>query len=531
MKNLGSQSFLRLKAHVEYCVEAGDFAGALDVLRHFVELVLNTPGNEARVLSSDALDALVRYVGENWRRAHPREPAPAQPGRSVILMTEALGHGGHIEVVKDLVRTGALGEVTVVLTDTFGRAQDQDNGLATLPGVRLEVVAGTTSQQRLERLDEMLHALAPGRIVVMVHHQDSTAVAALHAGQSAGEVLFVHHADHNLCLGASERRFRHVDLHPMGFHDCRERHHPANLYWPLVVRTPELDALARGFLAGGAVTTGTSGREAKFDATHYLYDYYELLPRMLLATGGRHVHIGPLSDAALERIRAGLQAAGIEPSRFRHVPWVPSLATALVQEGVDAYLPSFPLGGGKSLLEAMAVGIPLLMHENYRDRLLSGVDLGYPEAWVWRDEAELLDALRRLDRESLESHSRRAREWFRSHHHEQVLAAALASGGDNAALVAPLRPYAGNELQAFLDRTDSEPGTIDDAGFTPVDWSNLEQDVRRLSALAQSLAQQLQQRPAAPAAQPRTPRASRLGRVRSALMNRLRALKPRRSAG
>lgn len=527
--HLGSQSFQRLKAHVDYCVEGGDYAGALNGLRYFVELVINEPATVGRVLASEELDRLARFVGESWRRGHPRAPAAPRAGRTVVLMTEAEGHGGHIEVTKDLVRTGALGEVTVLLTDTFGRAQDSDPGLAALPGVRIEVVRGTSSQDRLARLDDLLHELAPERIVVMVHHQDSTAIAALHAFAPAQPPLFVHHADHHLCLGATETAFRHVDLHPMGFHDCRATHGAANVYWPLVVRATGLDAAARGFMPDGHLVTGTSGREEKFVAAGYLYDYFELLPRMLQASRGRHVHIGPLSEAALGRIHAELAAAGIDAARFRHLPWVPSLATALVEQQVDLYLPSFPLGGGKSVLEAMSVGLPLLMHENYHDRLLSGVDLAYPQAWVWRTDAQLLEALARTTRAELEQQAQAARTHFESHHHPRVLAAALASGDDNAQLVGPLRPYVGNPLQAFLDRHRPADPPTEDNSFSPTDWGNLEQDVRRLSALALLLQQQVEQRPRpAPAA---APAPGRVARLRAAAGRLLATLRRRRPAG
>lgn len=526
--NLGSQSFQRLEAHLDYCLAGGDFAGALDALRHFVELVINEQAAVGRVLASQELDRLARAIGEQWRQRNPRAPAAGGSG-TVILMTEAEGHGGHIEVTKDLIGTGALGEVTVLLTDTLLRAQDSDAELVALPGVRIEVVRGTTSQDRLARLDDLLHELAPERIVVMVHHQDSTAIAALHALAPARPPLFVHHADHHLCLGATETAFRHVDLHPMGFHDCRAVHREANVYWPLVVRPCGLDAAGRGFLAGEGPVTATSGREAKFDASGYLYDYYELLPRMLQATGGRHVHIGPLSEAALHRMYDRLATAGVDPARVRHLPWVPSLAAALVEQQVDLYLPSFPLGGGKSLLEAMSVGLPMLMHENYHDRLLSGVDLGYPEAWVWRTDSELLAALGRLTRADLERHGRAARAHFESHHHPRVLAAALASGKDNAHLVGPLRPYLGNPLQAFLDRHEPQQPPREDASFSPTDWGNLEQDVRRLSALALVLQQQVEQRKRPPdAAEPRPGRAARL---RAAAGRILATLRPRRRTG
>lgn len=469
MNKLGSQSFVQLKAHVEHCVGAGDIAGALDVVRHFVELVINDPAAVGHVLASEELDQLVRFIGESYRRLHPRKAGVHKGHGTVILMTEAQGHGGHIEVAKDLLETGVLGRATVVLTDTFDR--DQSGGLAfsSLPGVDVELVrGGGTSLERLRRLDDLLAALAPAKIVVLVHHQDGTAIAALHALPDTENVVFVHHADHNLCLGASDGRFQHVDLHPMGFHACRDRHLRDNLYWPLTVRPTKLDASAQSFMGQGGLVSCASGREAKFDASNYRYDYFQLLAPILLATRGRHVHIGPLSQKMLTRITTDLRTAGIDPTRFTHIPWVQSLATALVEQQVDVYLTSFPLGGGKSVIEAMSVGVPLIMHENYHARLLSGVDLGYPQAFVWRDDAQLLLILGRLTRDELERHSRLAREHFQGRHTLQALAAAVSGPAANASAAQPLRPYTGNALQAFLDnkRHDQEQGSASQHGLT-----------------------------------------------------------------
>lgn len=291
----------------------------------------------------------------------------------------------------------------------------------------------------------------------MPHHFDAVIMAAVQE-DLVGHLTYLHNCDHALALGIHMPHARHVDLHAKGYYHCRETEGLAdNLLWPLVVR--DIGHRADGpFLVRGHVTTCTSGGFEKFEAPHcieqvpYLFRYDELLPRMLEASGGTHIHVGMLSDAMLQRISEGIAKLGLPADRFVHVPFVPSLGAALLEYDVDVYIGSFPLGGGRATVEAMAAGLPLIIHSNYRSHFLSVEFEVYDGAMIWRQPDQLLAFLSSLSSSKLAEHARRARRHYEAQHRPECLQLAMEETARGAPQVTPPRPrYHPNLLQAYLD--------------------------------------------------------------------------------
>lgn len=449
-------SVAALDAQVRAFVKSGKFGDALDAIRQFVESVIFDQKSVAKVFASTDLDKLCRHVGEVAAITTGVCSAPAGRSGTVVLATELVKAGGHVELLKDIIRLKLFdGPFSIVLTDLFARVDgDVIADFSATCGVNVEVAKGPSSDERLIWVLERLRSLAPTTLVLLTHNQDSVGVSAAHS-HVADKVVFIHHADHHLSLGVTCEDFIHVDPSNIGYFHCKdELGLKNNHYWPLTVNCRSVEPRVPPFLAGGHLVTCSSGRPEKFDASHYLYDYVELIPRLLAATGGRHIHIGSLTAEMEKRLQHGLSAAGLDPASLIHVAWVPSIARALVEYKVDLYISSFPLGGGKSSVEAMAAGIPLLMHENYRSRFLGGADLAYPEAWIWRNEAELLAILNRMTAEELMRHSLLARTHYENFHSDRALIeAADLSEDQNIRAVPELREYANDALQVFLDET------------------------------------------------------------------------------
>ena len=79
---------------------------------------------------------------------------------------------------------------------------------------------------------------------------------------------------------------------------------------------------------------------------------------MLNASGGTHIHIGPLSGSGLEAIAAMLDASGIDRSRFINVPVARTLVTRFAMN--VSICSSRRDGGARTAVEAMAAGVPMV---------------------------------------------------------------------------------------------------------------------------------------------------------------------------
>lgn len=454
MKTCGDLSLADVELTVRKCLVEGQLAGALDAVRDAADTVINNQRSVARIYASRHLDKLCEEIAQAvLRNANTQPSMSSSSGGTVILATELAAAGGHVEVIKDLVRLGDMPQpMELLLTDNFQRIEASvQQGYADAVGIPLRIATGADSAERLRDALAFLAERRPHTVVLLVHNQDSPGVVAGLAC-AAEKVVFVHHGDHHLSLGVTCPPFDHVDLSNFAYFNCRHTLGIANnKFWPLTLASDRILRHDGVFLRESNAVTCCVGRPEKFDDPSYKYQYLDLIGLMLRSTGGRHVHIGPLSANQLQRMHQSLQAHGVDASRLKHVPWVSSVAQALIENGVDLYMTSFPYGGGKAQVEAMATGLPVLVHKNYRSRFLSGIDIGYPGTMQWSDEVELKSILGNLTCEWMQEQALKARTHFARHHSEEALRRAMHTPSTRDEDVPPLAEVHNDGLQAFLD--------------------------------------------------------------------------------
>ncbi len=441
-----------LKQRVHTVLLAGDTCLALDLVRDAVDTVINNKRSVAKILASRDLDCLCADITKHWRE-NKAETVPCKNVEgTVILATELALAGGHVELIKDYIRCGEFPKpVTLVLSDCFDRANsDLSAKFSQALDTRVVTIRGQNSGHRLEELDRTLHELSPRKILLVNHNQDSVAIVAALA-QSEPEVFFIHHADHHLCLGVTREEFIHVDVAQYAYCNCRDRlKNSQNRYWPIILQG-KFSARSPGFDLSKGLTTCAVGRSEKFEAGEYSYDYFKIIPEVLAATGGSHVHIGPLDDNRLEGIRAQLTDLGVDAASFRHVPWVSSVADAMIDYSVDVYMVSFPYGGAKSAIEAMATGIPVLVHKNYRSILTSSYFVVYDDAYAWGNPDELISLLKSVSADDLYRHSRQSRDFYEKNYTLEILNSAIRKREGWESESPNFKSYYVDGLQAYLD--------------------------------------------------------------------------------
>ncbi|WP_299868645.1 hypothetical protein [uncultured Roseobacter sp.] len=447
MSDAAPPEITALRSEVHQQLAAGRIGAALDAVRGLADSVLTNPRAVTRVLGSRELDALCEHIA----RAATTEHAEAEARRegTVILATKLVEAGGHVELIKDFISLNLFEEpATILLTNSFG---DSDTrvaaGFAETQGTHVDTALGTDTTTRFEAVKQYLEDKRPETLVVVVNNNDIIGICAALAAP-VENVIFVHHGDHHLSLGVTCKDFQHVDLANMAFENCRhDLEVEDNVYWPLVLRK-DVGQRTRHFSKSGEWTSCSVGRPEKFMAEEYVYNYATLLPQILKTTAGTHVHIGDVPDRLRKSLEDSFEKTGLSLDRIRFIPYAPSVAQALVDEEVDFFLGSFPIGGGKSTIEAMSAGMPLVMHMNYRHRMFCGADIAYPGALTWSDEKELFGILAQLTSEVLSNHAQRARDWFEKNHSSEAL---VRAARDPIQSPPPLADHRFNRLFAFLD--------------------------------------------------------------------------------
>ena len=441
----------RLEEAVKASVSRGRYGDAMDQIKAFVEYVINDPETVGAVFASRELDALCTDIARAYYAGN-RGTSGIHGGGTVILASELVRAGGHVELIKDYLAMGVFeSPVRVALTDLFNRIEPGDiDSWASLLGCEVYVAREAELDGKLGAVSTWIRDWNPSTIVTLGHNQDVVAIVAAHA-PGAEKRYYIHHGDHHLSLGVTCEAFYHVDLHNMAYDLCgNEIGVAGQLYWPIsAVRPAEVKAVSLG---RGALTTCSCGRMSKFESGTYALRYERAVASILGASGGYHVHIGELSEAFLEKIYVELDIKRISHDRLIHIDWVPSLARALIDNAVDVYVSSFPLGGGKALIEAMSVGVPVVTHESYRSRYHSGCDLTYPESYTWRQYDDLDRIFTQWDEQRLRCQAELALCHFARYYSHEAFLAAFGNGVNScAADIPPLRAYRPDRLQNYLD--------------------------------------------------------------------------------
>lgn len=455
------KSIAEFEAEIKTNLSQENLDKALSSIHRLVDQIFCEPINTAKIFGSELLDDLCQEIGAvNWNKLSCYEASQQNINsqkssieKTVIYVVSKLhASGGHTAVLADIIRLGPSTR-SVILVTGIGGVTDQasiQHRFNSVQNVAFEYAPRGKHILKLDWLQRRILALNPSDVWLFNHHQDSVAVAAVQP--NAGyQVHFYHHGDHHLCLGVYLNYADHIDIHPMGYHYCRDKLNiKDNRYLPMAVKDMGDRPETLQFKEGSHLVTCTAAGFNKIEVPYFI-SYLKVIPELLKASGGKHIHIGRLTPLALKKIRSGMHKLGLHDSAFIYIPFVTSVWKALHEHQVDIYITSFPYGGARTLIEAMGAGIPIAVHSHCTSRLLGTFDMAYEGALVWRNPEELYNFVQRADIAALKHLSKLARKRYLDFHREDILKDALAI--DAKPLQAPLlhEGYTPDGLQQAID--------------------------------------------------------------------------------
>ena len=366
-------------------------------------------------------DARLHELGREWVATLATASRP-NDGPDVLLATQIYQDGGHTALMGDLATAlvAANGPGTtpplVWITNLLGHNSKApaSSVLARLgpAASRVTVFGGVTPVEKLVELVRLMEEIRPRRLFLFHHPEDPLPVVAARP-EWCGQRIVVHHADATPGFGLCLPEVVLIDLNPTAAAQSRLFGLDPRL---LPLTSPDPGPRPASFHSDGRLVTATAARAHKL-TTSSRPSYVETVPLVLQTTGGRHVHIGELTDEMLESIRVGVTRAGLPEDSFLYRKWVPSLPHALWEHHCDLYLASFPVDGARTNVEVAASATPHLRHvsSERKSSRPGGFPLDGGLTWTNRDDLrEIL--VRSKDAGLLESLSRRIRSTYDQFH-------------------------------------------------------------------------------------------------------------------
>jgi hypothetical protein len=434
-------SIAKLTSIIEQYVFENDLNSALYLIYDLVEKIVCEPINTAQIYGSELLDDNCQAIGAiNLLKLRNEKVSPVEATITknlvVYVVSRLQASGGHTAVLADIIRLSPPAQ-NVILVTGIGGVTDRksiENRFTGLSNLSFEYAPIGLFINKLNWMQSRLLELTPSDVWLFNSHQDSVAIAAVQPN-SGYKLHFYHHGDHHLCLGLYLKYAQHIDIHPMGYHNCKHDLKITNVrYLPMSVPDSGARNIELPFKTGSKITTCTAAGFNKVEVP-YSIEYSDMVPKLIKITGGKHIHIGRLSFFALNRIKNSIRKLGLQKSSFVYIPFVNSVWQSLKENEVDLYITSFPYGGARTLIEVMGAGIPVALHSHITSRLLSTFDMAYEKVFSWRNLEELFYFIENLEPSDLTNYSRLARDRYLEFHTEEIVINTLLPGA--SAIKAP----------------------------------------------------------------------------------------------
>ncbi len=402
---------------------------ALEIL--FAEARAATrPGADGEL---DALETSGQQVLAAIAARHPLPEATVGFDRpaSIYVVTEIYQAGGHRALLEALIAARPQDRHVVLFT----MAEDRMRGFSLQRMQELGILALAPDPalglyDKLLWLREKLGTLAARRLFLMQHPEDVVAgLAVREIAPVYGPRLHVlRHADTVASFGVDLPQATHLAIRPtqrdmLRHTDPRLKVALLPLVAPVPDPAPPMPQQPRRWFRTSErriKVTATCGTEHKFSLDGPLA-LPELVARLVAATGGRHLHVGPASPTLVAATHAALDAAGLPHDRLIMAGEVASVRDALRKHEVDLYLGSFPVAGALSLFEAIAARVPVALRDPGADaapetRYLSGTGL-VPGALRWHSAEDLVTLVSQpMDDTARAQMVQQAAGWLARHH-------------------------------------------------------------------------------------------------------------------
>lgn len=285
----------------------------------------------------------------------------------VIIGTEFDVVGGHSRIAKQF---NALTDSNlIVLTDIFNHLNEHEEWRLKITEMFYPVpvifIPSGTYTQKTKFLINLLDNLNPLIVSCFNHHQDPIPLIATSRVQYKFK-FYYHHCDHEPSLGASITEYIHIDTNEYTHEICKNLSNFQKIFHlPLCFENKSTKNLH--FETSEKLNTFSVGKSSRYfiGRKKESKSYPWFLVYLFKNGTDKHFHVGELTNEELVIMGEVFIENDIDANRFVYLGTRTSVIDSIKDIKNIVFLPSFPIGGGLTLIECISLGIPIIFNCMY----------------------------------------------------------------------------------------------------------------------------------------------------------------------
>lgn len=384
---------------------------------------------DGRYFDRELDESLKKVSDEVFKGSDIQGAAPFTP-KSILHIASALyDRGGHTGVIIDYVQSMPDYSHEIVVDDVPEVFAFQAASTRVFAHERIEVLRGLGCKVTiltgtlLDRLRQ-IHAIGARYEFLLLHHHpwDPLPVIAAHAFPR--KVILELHADNSLTLGLSSgwdvACYRGLAV------TFLQASLPGNPFYLIPLTSFQEGVVLPTVQDGPPWVTATAGSNVSKVIPFESSDYWEFIGELVSRFDVTHYHIGPVNPTLVEMKRTYTEKyPKLKERMIFDIPRSDLAETSI--RFAHLYIDSFPIGGGKTVVDALALGIPAVVIPNGFNDFLTNIEYAETCEMGFRGFEDFSKWFTRFEKENafrLETR-RKVKTFYETNHSRAALSSAL----------------------------------------------------------------------------------------------------------
>jgi hypothetical protein len=404
-----------------------DYESALRELFYYSYIVQLNPLKNQKYQSSSFIDGMICKLSSHYRSSNLFKKNNSDQTKNnvhlfdmYIFCSKYQKTGGHSRIIDDLIDKHKNKNILILSTEIYGKSDYIffHKKYSERKRIKFLSIPGKNFFEKLSFLSCVVDNAKNKKIFLLNSNSDPIHLSSINYKKINNNVHFIHHADYSFSLGAT-LNLKHYDLNHMQRKLCSKHlfidHKVLNLF--------KIQNLQKNYLKNSfnsldikfdpeKINFVIVGNYNKFFPDFLLLDLFYFYKAILKDSKHRIYFVGNIPIILKLFLLLMLQINLISPKRSIFLKYSDSLKKTYYEINANIFVPSFPIFGGLSLLEALSFGLPVMIKDN-KVKYFSGIPYLKINSFIsWNSFEDLKGLIKSLDKKFFVKYSKLSRDCF-----------------------------------------------------------------------------------------------------------------------